>query len=833
MCSRIDIGSGPNLGLRNKTSNQNISEYIEQTDSINQKFGLNVGSKNKTSNQNISDYIEPMDSMNKEMIEYPTSAKKKEIIKAATKKIDRTKIANKIMNARGSKIINQQNEKLQSIFSKGANKMIKIDYYDTLLNVERKVDHFSKLFNKIRLRIIHKPFIIIDMLKFMNEEQNSLYYMSSLFKKLKNWRRRAALDAIIEFVEHKKRIVNCWGWFAKMLLYQQNKIFQNKVEREKMKEMVCKRRTQVLRRSLKYFGTMMNNVLRDKKSIYFNDILFRLNQRRNQRMQKLSIEGNHAFVIEKRKSRAGGRSPNRQAGKKEIRKKGPNNKYEEFTYKNFDYIMADMNTGKEFSLSNSVKEVMEENHLKNNKPIKKRNRGDFVEMSFGKRNKGMNMLLGDNTLSPKEGRSMKNASVSGKMDIIKQIREEIMDINGRIVREEQEEENMGIHERIELLNRLTTLMQLLKQYYEEIHSSEKGEDDQNRNNFEQVLQLIKKLMERLLKKMTNNIVDSKIKGSLPDIKEGVSDEEEIKRLETKHRSIVKIGELTRQLTKDLEGLGNFRNFDTYADKQASDDMDPTDDEFQSITAINNLLNEVVQNLNVMQDNIEEVDEDNKNTTLKNSDFNNTNSRNTYFDQPHDDPKNQSTDYIDQIQKPRGIFKTDFMKRRINSKGMAESDFKNTGMKNTYDPSWKPSTLEFGKNVPGELINFFGVLNFKIQKYNKKLKFKSFDNIFQRAVSEELKAKLRVLGRDTKKDNFLLSLAKLSVEVNRRLHLKNHTIYKMNKGMILKRKLVLRIFRMFIRGMQYDPLSMRVSEINTYNGNSIIHLFEAQITSSKY
>lgn len=121
-------------------------------------------------------------------------------------------------------------------------------------------------------------------------------------------------------------------------------------------------------------------------------------------------------------------------------------------------------------------------------------------------------------------------------------------------------------------------------------------------------------------------------------------------------------------------------------------------------------------------------------------------------------------------------------------------------------------------VSPSLINFLGLLNFKIQKKNKKIILETFDKIYDRALTNELQENLFRISKNLKKDDFFFGLAKLSIEVNRRLNIKNLFIYKMNKIFTYKKKKALKIFRLMSRGISYDPEKISVSETNSFIGN---------------
>lgn len=94
----------------------------------------------------------------------------------------------------------------------------------------------------------------------------------------------------------------------------------------------------------------------------------------------------------------------------------------------------------------------------------------------------------------------------------------------------------------------------------------------------------------------------------------------------------------------------------------------------------------------------------------------------------------------------------------------------------------------------------------------------FEKIYDCALSKEFEIFLQEMYDKVKKDNFFFGLAQLSIEVNRRLNIKNHFIYKINKYFIIKRKSYLKILRLFAKGLEYDIDTISLSEVKTYVGD---------------
>ena len=797
----------------------------------------------------------------------PKMNQKNEIIRAAMEQVDQDKIKNKFMKYPKEKIEKQQNGKLDAIFKNDANRLIKIEYYDTLLNVERKIDHFVKLFNKIRLRVIHKPFIIIDMLKLMPEEQTSVYVLSSLYNKLRKMRTRKGLDSIIHFVEYKKNLIVRLAEMGKRLMKRKNQSFMKTVGDRIDKEVRFKRKNQILRRSLKYFGTLINNIIREKKKDTLGTMIIKLQlqDRKWRRLndQDLGIQENRGFVIQKR-------------GSNRFHNQIQQNQHMTFDVKNRNNSRYDKNDSD--VRNQSFNNTLEKEKLKNaftqksgdtqpsgqrdlspDKSTNKKNSNrNQVAMSFGSK-AGRNILskkdafyddAGNSVVNENSGLNTKNNSTyqnsnnhlsikSGntqdgslplknvfnnrltserKGDLLMRIKAEIMDINEQMLKDERDpNQDMSLPQRIELLNRLGKLMELLKKYYEsQRRRGSHHEDMAQKKNFEQVLILVKRLMETLLKKMSDDLMNSQVKNSQKKIGgEEMPDNRDDDRSFTDddHRSLARIDQMTRQLTKDLENLipPNYE-FETLGNTQhGSITYDPRDKEFQSISAINNLLQEVVHNLNNINQNMDDniLIEDGQSQTysgIKNS------TPISYSDGRTDGSK--YADYIEQSQNKGGLYGRGYLKKRNNSKITNESDFKNSSQKNNYDPAFQMN-LDESKGLSMEMLNFLGILNFKLQKNIRKQKEKSFDMLFYKAVTEELFDRFRMLVHEARKEKFFLSLAKLGVETNRRMYVKNQTIYRMGQTLFMKKKWAFRMLLSGGHGQPFDPNQVKMVDVNAY------------------
>lgn len=116
----------------------------------------------------------------------------------------------------------------------------------------------------------------------------------------------------------------------------------------------------------------------------------------------------------------------------------------------------------------------------------------------------------------------------------------------------------------------------------------------------------------------------------------------------------------------------------------------------------------------------------------------------------------------------------------------------------------------------EFFNFYGVLNFKVKKFNKGLLKDAFDLIFERACDVEGRHRMLAFGTLVKKDHTLLQLNRLATEVNRRFNIKNQNLFRMSKGITNKAKICLRMLRLFRKG-SYQNRNRQSNSPRSYMG----------------
>lgn len=119
-----------------------------------------------------------------------------------------------------------------------------------------------------------------------------------------------------------------------------------------------------------------------------------------------------------------------------------------------------------------------------------------------------------------------------------------------------------------------------------------------------------------------------------------------------------------------------------------------------------------------------------------------------------------------------------------------------------------------------MFNFFGVLNFKLKKYNKSHLREAFEAIKDKSKDKYFHLLLKSTAMFLSKDNLILQLVKASIEVNRRNNIRNQTVFKMSRFLNLELKNVLRILT--LNAKQRQPKSYR-RDPGYYSGWDLTYL----------
>lgn len=560
------------------------------------------------------------------------------------------------MNVPDHFIYNQELSQYDKVFSKGANQMIKIEYYDTLLNAQRKVDFFSKLMNKIRLRTVHKPFLLLTMFKIKDSKTKYTLNINSVLKKIFKNAKRNSFDKIIKENKNKKNVLYKWALIVGKLMNKMKKNRLNEIELKQTQVIKQERKKQIFKRSLKYFGTIMNHIIRDKKKQYFNHILLKLNREGFAPLVKrpdLKIQGNNGFIIEKSQNSNYQFNQNQNLNNQTIQSNSSHNNNNQSTKKNiFKNNSNDTgqpnesrNDSNQNTQTNIFKrnndQITQTNNFKNetstNQNLDNENKNpkysafaknnidsgfDFKNVNFKNIPKDEEMVvkndidsgfdyknLNKKKISKNDKKVLKNnidpvnerefSFFKTKIDLMNEIKNEIMEINEKL---NNDDAPIKIEERIDLLNRITGILGLLKNYYEQEGNTAEDEKSDQKQNFQQSLQLVKKLMEMLLKKMSDDISGSQIRITKSKTQIQTPKDKIYKKLETENQSLMKLGKITRQLTKELGFIGP--SITENMNNEIMTPVEQSDVEFQSISGINNLLNDMIKKMNIVNNNVE-------------------------------------------------------------------------------------------------------------------------------------------------------------------------------------------------------------------------------------
>lgn len=345
------------------------------------------------------------------------------------------------------------------VYLSNANKMISIEYYDQYLNMERKMCHLFKVIGKIRLRIIQKPFIILDMLKLFPQHRSGTNIMSSLLTELIQLRRRRALDSIVDYVEKKKQINARWARMAEDILSLRKKQIRREIEIQKRREHRNKRSGAKKRRSVRLMGSILGCLFRDmSRSVFEEIIVFGAGRAEfgHNTPKIFEIQGQQNFLKEKAN----------------VLVSSPNNAPQ------LDQIDTQ---------ADSLK----------NKPQSR------FEGSFSARQNQMNAYYDpenkkrafESSFEVNDPNKLTN-DINAKIAMVQRA----LNDNGS----NPNEPVAGFEAGMDTLTHLTQLMQMLKKYFEQV--KQEGDPDTERAHkakFQQVLKMLKKLINLILAKMSN------------------------------------------------------------------------------------------------------------------------------------------------------------------------------------------------------------------------------------------------------------------------------------------------------------------------------------------
>ena len=166
----------------------------------------------------------------------------------------------------------QQENKISGLINTNSNNLKAVTFYDRNMNIDIKCEHFKQLINKLRLQRVHKPFIVLDMLKLIEEDRSPVEIFNCLFIKIRNMKKRKCLDKIIKFVEHKNELVEMWAYLANRLQEKNKrniiKEIKNRLEKEK-KENTKNKET---KKSVTFICSLLFNIFKEQHRHAFKNI---------------------------------------------------------------------------------------------------------------------------------------------------------------------------------------------------------------------------------------------------------------------------------------------------------------------------------------------------------------------------------------------------------------------------------------------------------------------------------------------------------------------------------------------------------------------------------
>lgn len=504
---------------------------------------------------------------------------KQAIMKEASRQLNHDEIQGKVMSMPPEKLASQQSSKIKSLISSDPKKLEKMKYYDSDLNLERKCNHFQTLFLKLRLKVIHKPFIILDMLKILDDNRSPFDIFMCLYVRLRNTQKRKGFDAILRFVEHKNELAETWVYLAEKLLERNKRDFIKQVKARKKVEKQEVDKSKIMKRSLTFLFSVMGNFVRRNLRKGFADIKGRAEEEKKKMKEEeekgrkqLDIAAQQNFFVHK-------------VEKKPVE---PEVKIVEVEVEVPVPVKADPVS---FEVENT-------NNLFHHVPER---RGQ------------MNAYLESKTHVNVEEEPEKDSHISEKSED-KQQQRMLAEINQHIksIKEQLVSKSLGemltLDEEIALLNQLTKLLGLLRSYYEYIMDNPKFRDSKNtRRNFEQIMELTKNIIDKLV---------GRVESENRKRREEDLEKEETEEAKRKRHSLLHIDNLNRNLKKELEELENFLD-----PREEGETHESTGSQgFPEQNEMNDLLQQMVQNLaqmnnkmdsfqNVVEEEEEETEEE--------------------------------------------------------------------------------------------------------------------------------------------------------------------------------------------------------------------------------
>lgn len=476
------------------------------------------------------------------------------IMKEASRKLDRARIQQKVMSMAPGQLAHQQSSKLQTLLERGPEEAEKMKYYDTLLNMERKCNHFDSLVRKLRLKVVHKPFIILDMLRILEDNRSPFEIFTSLYARFRSSRKRKAFDSIARYVEHRNHLADSWLYLTEKLLDRKKRKVIKEVRARQKAEKGREQRQHVLRRALKFLKSVVENLRKRNE----RNVIAKIKRRSEEDKEREELEEKRIEAEAKKKL---------DIAKQQnfyIQKQPPQVEIEQMPL--------------EIQQNPVILEVENTNNLLH----KRRESRAPVEPET-------------------EAVSRRSEDAESRKSAVHQHHELLSDINNQIVsikaqlKQVAPNKLLGLKEEIELLGQLTQLMGSLKTYYEFVMDNPHFRESQStRRNFERVMDLIRRIIEKLSERIQGDNQRRRLESneSRGQKQNWASEAEE-------RRSLLLIDDYSRNIQREMEEIANL-----FGESQAEEPEEDLGEQIPDQNGINMLLQDMLQNLGQMNHQIE-------------------------------------------------------------------------------------------------------------------------------------------------------------------------------------------------------------------------------------
>lgn len=478
-------------------------------------------------------------------------------MKEASKKLDRAQIQKKVMSMTPRQLANQQSTKLETLLERDPHESEKMRYYDILLNLERKCNHFDSLMQKLRLKVVHKPFIILDMLRIIEDDRSPFDIFTSLYARLKSSRKRKAFDSIIRYVEHRNHLADSWLYLAEKLLDREKRRVVKEVRARRKVEDGRREREQLVRRALKFLGSVVGNL-----------------RKRNQRAAIAKIKRRSEEDREREKEEE-------ERIREEAKKKLDIAEQE-------DFFIHKAHAAPKIQIEELPRVVRTDPEK-----FKLENTNNLLHERRESNNHTQNEIETQSKTS--EGEESRRDAINKHRELLSDINGQILEIKARLTHTSSDK-LLGLDEEIELLGQLTQLMASLKIYYEFVMENPHFREVRStRRNFEQMMELIRRIIEKLSERVQRDNQRRRLESNESrDQKQNWASEIE------ERRSMLLIEDYSKNIQRGMEEMKNL-----FGESQAEETEQPIpDQQIPDENGINMLLQNMVQNLGQMNHQIE-------------------------------------------------------------------------------------------------------------------------------------------------------------------------------------------------------------------------------------